>query len=121
MPDHGRDESGRSGGRIALPMYSLVNRLVRICSLHEPRQNRHSLFVRLSQELAHGPALSTKGVPVQDRRRFLTAFALLLAATPLLQLLGAGAITQVGKNYVVNGWVLTEQDLEALDRHFSAL
>jgi hypothetical protein len=58
---------------------------------------------------------------VQDRRRFLATFAWLLAASPLLQSVAAGSINRVGKHYIVNGWILTEEDLEALDRHFSSL
>ncbi len=58
---------------------------------------------------------------MRDRRRFLTAFALLLTASPLLQLLAARPIRKVGKHYVVDGWILTEGDLQALDRHFSRL
>jgi hypothetical protein len=62
-----------------------------------------------------------KGAPVQDRRRFVATFALLLATSPLLQLLAARSINKVGKHYIVNGWILTDEDLEALDRHFSGL
>ena len=58
---------------------------------------------------------------MHDRRRFLTAFALLLTVSPLLQLLAGRPIKRVGKHYVVDGWILTEGDLEALDRHFSGL
>ena len=58
---------------------------------------------------------------MQARRRFLTTFALLLATSPLLQLSGTRTISKTGKHYVVNGWILTEGDLEALDRHFSGL
>jgi hypothetical protein len=62
-----------------------------------------------------------KGVLVQDRRRFMAVFALLFATTPLLQLLGPGSVTKRGKRYIVNGWILTENDIEALDEHLSSL
>ena len=58
---------------------------------------------------------------MQDRRRFMAVFALLFATTPLLQLLGPGSTTRRGKHYIINGWILTEADVEALDKHLSKI
>jgi hypothetical protein len=55
---------------------------------------------------------------VQDRRRFMAVCALLFATTPLLHLLGRGSATKRGKYYLVNGWILTEADVDALNKHF---
>ena len=62
-----------------------------------------------------------KGDLVQDRRRFMAVFAWLFATTPLLQLLRPGSVTKRGKHYIVNGWILTEKDLESLDKRHSAI
>lgn len=53
------------------------------------------------------------------RRGFLTAAAAALAvALPGLWLArGLPPVRRYGKHYLVNGWVLTAQDLEALRRH----
>jgi hypothetical protein len=44
--------------------------------------------------------------------------ALLFATTPLLHLLGRRPATKRGKYYLVNGWILTEADVDALNKHF---
>jgi hypothetical protein len=56
---------------------------------------------------------------MQDRRQFMAVFALLLATTPLLQLLGPGSVAKNGKHYIINGWILTEADVDALKKHIS--
>ena len=65
--------------------------------------------------------LKTRELEVPSRRSFLTSVAVLAASLPFAgwarHMAAPVSVRRYGKFFLVNGWVLTAEDVEALKSH----